>query len=189
MRAPPRPVQLSLWTLILPAVPAGELLRQARGTRRVSQRRLADGLGVDQATVSRLERGQLTLTIDDVVAAADVLAVSPTTLLGATAIHVTRNRRPIRTGRDALSRVIARAINTKQEVEFVMAGGSLRALRWARDGRQPLTAGQAAIVLAVLGPAGETMFRRVGTRRGAAPPRMIESTMAKSVRTSQSSLE
>lgn len=139
-------LQLSLWTQP-PGPAAGELVRAARTAQHWTQARLAESLGVSQSTLSRLERGALSLTLDEVVAIADTLACPLASLLGGsrTSVHRARGRR--RQGSGDLSRRWAGALPAALLSEFLARGGSLRALRLAREGRQPLSARQAAILV------------------------------------------
>jgi transcriptional regulator with XRE-family HTH domain len=55
-------------------------LRSIRETRGLSQVQLAEMAGVTQGTVSKIERGQMNVTLDKVIAIAHALNVHPATL-------------------------------------------------------------------------------------------------------------
>jgi transcriptional regulator with XRE-family HTH domain len=56
-------------------------IRQARRQAGISQVQLARMIGVDQSAVSRIERGQRSVTVDRLVAISKVLGVEPSLLL------------------------------------------------------------------------------------------------------------
>ncbi len=59
----------------------GRVLRDQRGTRRLSQEELALGAGVDRTFVSQMERGIRQPTLTTLWKLAAALGVSPTTLV------------------------------------------------------------------------------------------------------------
>lgn len=174
------PVQLGLWD-VAPERPdaAGALLRQARVRAGVSQRRLARVLGVDQATVSRLESGRLCLNLEHAASAAPVLGVHLDALLGNTRARARRHRRGSSTIETTRSARLAEAVLSRARGEFVRRGGSLGAVRAAVSGRQPLSAGQARIAIAALRESGRDwpVGQRAGLWAGIDPvadPHLIE---------------
>ena len=146
LRAAPAPGQLSLWAQAAPRRSAAEAIRDARKSRGWGQRRLATGIGVNQSTISRLESGELEPTLEDIVSIGHVLNVPLASLLGSTANRSLR--RAIRPeSRPVESRWLARQVPAARYVDYARAGGSLAALRGARQGAMPLTAGDAALLL------------------------------------------
>lgn len=80
-----------------PASPVGELLRQYRARRNVSQTRLAALLGVDSSYISRLEQGTRTPSLAFYARLADLLELSPgerVRLLAAAGFPVYPDERP-----------------------------------------------------------------------------------------------
>lgn len=74
----------------------GRVLREQRGTRRLSQEGLALSAGVDRTFVSQMERGIRQPTLTTIWKLAAALDVSPATLVA----RVDRLRRGERHGRD-----------------------------------------------------------------------------------------
>ncbi len=141
--------QLLLWGPAPAPASVGDVLREARLRAGLTQPRVAAALGVSQSTVSRLESGGLTATFDDLVTLARCLGVPVGSLLGSSPATARRYRWAGRSPHLEASRRLARSLPTDLVPDFVAMGGSLRALRAAREGRQPLTASQAAIVLSL----------------------------------------
>jgi len=143
--ADPAPGQLSLWGRVAFERSSGQAIRAARTASGWGQRRLAAGIGVDQATISRLESGELVPTLEDLVSVGRVLCIPIESLLGTTASA--SRRHAIRPGRRPTdSRWVARQVPVARYAEYARAGGSLTALRLALDGVMPLTAGDAALL-------------------------------------------
>ena len=126
-------------------------MRQARVGSGMSQPWVAAALGVSQSTVSRLESGGLTATFDDLVILAGALKVPVETILGSSPVMAHRYRWSGRSPRLDASRRLTESLPPDRVPDFVALGGSLRALRAAREGRQPLTASQSAILLSLGG--------------------------------------
>lgn len=141
--------QLRLWGPVRTADTVGRLVKEARVRAGLTQPILATALGVSQATVSRLEADLLIATFDDLMAVAAVLGVGVETLLGSSPVMTRRYRWGGRSPSVAASRQLATALPSSLIVEFVALGGSLRALRAAQDGRQPLSSSQSAILLSL----------------------------------------
>ncbi|ONK09412.1 helix-turn-helix transcriptional regulator [Streptomyces sp. MP131-18] len=59
----------------------GTRIREARLRANCTQERLDDLTGIDRKTISRVENGHTTLTIDQLLDVADALGVSPRDLL------------------------------------------------------------------------------------------------------------
>ena len=124
------------------------ILRRERQARGISQARLAAAIGADQATVSRLERGRGTLALEDVVATAKLLGVDVSVLLGES---TAKTRRRLSSGSMRASQRLASSLPHDRYRDFVRSGGSLAALGAAREGRAPLSVGQAARLVEILG--------------------------------------
>jgi Helix-turn-helix. len=124
-------------------------MKQARLRAGISQFKLAAALMTSQATVSRLESGTLIATFDDLTVVAELLETPVETLLGSSTTMARRYRWAARQPNVRASRRLATALPAHLVVDFVALGGSLRALHAAREGRQPLTAPQAAILLSL----------------------------------------
>ncbi len=145
------PRQLSLWDAGLPTASAGDLLAAARRRAGWSQRRLAAAAGLSQSRVSRLEAGITDPGLDELVTIARALGRPADRLVGASRVGMRRHARAGRPPATSRSRaLVARLAAAGLVGAFLGRGGSLRALGGARAGRQPLSAGQAAIALAVL---------------------------------------
>jgi transcriptional regulator with XRE-family HTH domain len=129
--------QLLLWGPPSAVATVAQTLKQARVRSGLTQAFVAAALGVSQATVSRLESGSITATADDLVVIAQVLRVPIETLFGSSPALIRRYR------------CLADTLAPGLVPDFVAMGGSLRALRAAREGRQPLTASQVAILLSL----------------------------------------
>lgn len=56
-------------------------LREQRRARKLSQQELADALGTTRSHVSRIERGTVRVSLDQLHVIAAALSLSPTTLL------------------------------------------------------------------------------------------------------------
>jgi transcriptional regulator with XRE-family HTH domain len=121
---PASPGQLALWgARVIPV--AADLLRSARTRRCWSQAKLARAVGISQPSLSRMETGELVIDLDLALRVARVLDLPFDDLVGATG-------------------------EPSQVSEFVRRGGSARALRAAREGRQPLPLGQVRLLLELL---------------------------------------
>lgn len=59
----------------------GQRIERLRGERGVSQRRLADAIGVDPSALSRIESGQRGLAVGELVAISEFLGVTTDELL------------------------------------------------------------------------------------------------------------
>jgi DNA-binding XRE family transcriptional regulator len=141
--------QLPLWGPAPALAPVGETMKQARVRSSMTQGCVAAALGVSQSTVSRLESGSLTATVDDLVIVAQALKVPVETLLGSSPAMTRRYRWTSRPPNFDASRSLADSLPPGLVPDFVALGGSLRALRAARESRQPLTASQTAILLSL----------------------------------------
>jgi transcriptional regulator with XRE-family HTH domain len=126
-------------------------MKRARMRAGISQPGIARALGVSQATVSRLESGRLTATLEDLLTVAAVVRVPIESLLGRSPATARRNCWAGRPPSMHASRHLANGLSPELTDDFVAMGGSLRALRAAREGRQPLTASQAGVLLALGG--------------------------------------
>ena len=142
-------IQLRLWGLTPPTDPTGALMRRARVASGLSQPAVARALGVSQATVSRLESGSLTATLEDLLILANATHAPVSELLGTSPAMARRHRWDGRSLSVHASRRLAEGLPPGLVDEFISMGGSLRALRSAQAGDQPLTASQAAILLAL----------------------------------------
>lgn len=141
--------QLLLWGPPSAVATVAQTLKQARVSSGLTQAFVAAALGVSQATVSRLESGSITATADDLVVIAQVLRVPIETLFGSSPALIRRYRWRGRMPNLSASRRLADTLAPGLVPDFVAMGGSLRALRAAREGRQPLTASQVAILLSL----------------------------------------
>jgi transcriptional regulator with XRE-family HTH domain len=143
------PGQIGLWGLVeVPA--ASDLLRSSRLIRGWSQAKLAQALGISQPSLSRMETGAFVIDLDVALRAARVLDMPLDDLVGATDETVRRHTAGRRQGNWNQSRALACRLQPAQVSEFVKRGGSARALRAAREGRQPLPLGQARLLLELL---------------------------------------
>lgn len=143
--------QLSLWEAPLPQEPSGVLVAAARKRHGWSQAGLASVLGIHQTSISRLESGARSASYDELLIIAAALGFPVGRLLGGSAIAVRRHHRsghgvPADDSRALAARMVDPAVLR----EFVVRGGSQYAVGLARTGRQPFSARQAAIALAVL---------------------------------------
>ena len=148
--AVPAPGQLRLWGSATPSMPVGARVRGARQFRAWSQARLARAVGIDQSSISRIERGTMVPSLEDLEAMSQALDVALTELLGSAPARPQLHCRGDHRADLSASRAFARAVPEHLFNEFARAGGSLTELRLARTGRRPLGAGAVAI-LASLG--------------------------------------
>ncbi len=146
----PAPGQMGIWERPLPTEPAGTVCRRARLAAHWSQARLASQLGISQPSLSRSESGRRTFGYGEVLAMAAALGVPADSLLGAGEARLSRHRRRKADQVDLPSVQLARRLGDSTVRQFIARGGSCRALSLAREGKQPLSAGQAAIALAVI---------------------------------------
>jgi transcriptional regulator with XRE-family HTH domain len=72
-----------------PAV-LGRLLTQARSVKGLDQSRVAEAVGVSQSTWSRIEKGEIALTIEQLAAACGELGVQPSDILQQTDLAARR---------------------------------------------------------------------------------------------------
>ena len=146
---PASPGQLALWgARVIPV--AADLLRSARTRRCWSQAKLARAVGISQPSLSRMETGELVIDLDLALRVARVLDLPFDDLVGATGETVRRHTPRSRRGGWNQSRALACRLQPSQVSEFVRRGGSARALRAAREGRQPLPLGQVRLLLELL---------------------------------------
>ena len=111
---------------------------------------MASQLGISQPSLSRAEVGTRSFGYGEILAMAAVFGVPADSLLGTGKALLSRRRRRKADHVDLPSVQLARRFGDSTIQQFIARGGSCRALSLAREGKQPLSAAQAAIVLAVI---------------------------------------
>ena len=102
-----------------------------------------------------METAGRVIDLDLALRVAQALDVQLDQLLGATCGTMRRHADQHGRGAWDQSRALACRLQPAQVSEFVKRGGSARALRAAREGRQPLPLGQARLLLELLPNAGK----------------------------------
>jgi hypothetical protein len=146
----PAPGQMGIWERPLPTEPTGTICRRTRVAAHWSQARLSSRLGISQPSLSRAEVGTRSFGYGEILTMAAAFRVPAAALLGTGESQICRRPRKKADLIDHSSVQLARGLSESALRQFAARGGSRRALRLAREGRQPLSAAQAAIVLAVL---------------------------------------
>ena len=145
------PGQLSLWASgTTERQPTGFLCAQARVAAGWSQTALAAALGLSQPSLSRAEMGTRLFSFDEVLTIGRLTQRDPRSLLGRDRGGYMRGAGPEGTQGMEMSRSLARAVTADLVSDFARRGGSLRALRRAKEGTAPMAASQAAIALELL---------------------------------------
>jgi transcriptional regulator with XRE-family HTH domain len=155
----PTPGQMGIWERPLPTEPTGTICRRARVAAHWSQARLASRLGISQPSLSRAEVGARSFGYGEILVMAAAFGMPVDALLGTGGARICRRPRKSAGQIDHSSVHLARGLRESAIRRFVARGGSRRALRLAKEGRQPLSAAQAAVVLAVLEEPGHGGFQ------------------------------
>jgi transcriptional regulator with XRE-family HTH domain len=108
----------------------GQVLINLRTERDIKQGSLAEAVGVGQSTWSRIEKGEVALSVDQLARAAGFLAVSPSTILSWAdqAADKIRQEREVEVLNAKPVEVKERSVSTGA---ILLGAGALAALIWA----------------------------------------------------------